>query len=198
VPGKAVPHRRAAWQHVALLVLAAVAALALLLVALRLLPHAALREHASYSRAFYSSDGALLRLTLARDEQYRVWTPLARIDPRLVQAVLLYEDRWFDCTWASTRPACCVAPGPPGGVTMRRGGSTITMQLARRLYRIDSRTPAGKLQAGGGRDVAGSAPRQARDPGGLPQPGALRRQHRRRGCGQPGVLWQTRPGPAAA
>jgi hypothetical protein len=38
VPGKAVPHRRAAWQHVALLVLAAVAALALLLVALRLLP----------------------------------------------------------------------------------------------------------------------------------------------------------------
>ena len=146
VPGKAVPHRRAAWQHVALLVLAAVAALALLLVALRLLPHAALREHASYSRAFYSSDGALLRLTLARDEQYRVWTPLARIDPRLVEAVQLYEDRWFH--W---HPGFNPASLMRGAWTtwrgeMRRGGSTISMQLARRLYRIDSRTPAGKLK----------------------------------------------------
>ena len=69
--------------------------LALTLLAIRFTPHPPLRERAPYSHAFYSSDGALLRLTLASDEQYRVWTPLARIDPRLVDAVQLYEDRWF-------------------------------------------------------------------------------------------------------
>ena len=46
--------------------------LALVLLALRFTPHAPLRERAAYSRAFYTSDGALLRLTLASDEQYRV------------------------------------------------------------------------------------------------------------------------------
>lgn len=149
VPGRTVPHRRAAWQSAGLLVLCVLcvlAALALLLAALRLLPHAALREHASYSRAFYSSDGALLRLSLARDEQYRVWTPLAHIDPRLVEAVLLYEDRWFH-----RHPGFNPASLLRGAWTtwrgeVRRGGSTISMQLARRLYRIDSRTAAGKLR----------------------------------------------------
>jgi penicillin-binding protein 1C len=126
--------------------LAALALLALALVLLRAWPHAPLREHASTSRAFYSSDGTLLRLTLAHDEQYRVWTPLAQIDPKLVQAVLLYEDRWFHqhpgfnpvslvrAAWGTWR-------GP-----VRRGGSTLTMQLARRLYGLDTRTPVGKLQ----------------------------------------------------
>jgi penicillin-binding protein 1C len=129
-----------------LLVLAVLAAVALMLAALRLLPHAALREHASYSRAFYSSDGALLRLTLARDEQYRVWTPLARIDPRLVQAVLLYEDRWFDVHLGFNPASLLRGAWSTWRGDVRRGGSTITMQLARRLYRIDSRTPVGKLQ----------------------------------------------------
>ena len=143
VPGRTKRRPQAAWLRAALLVLAT---LALLLVALRLLPHAALREHASYSRAFYSSDGALLRLTLASDEQYRVWTPLTRIDPRLVQAVLLYEDRWFH--WhAGFNPASLLRGAwSTWRGDVRRGGSTLSMQLARRLYRIDSRTPAGKLR----------------------------------------------------
>ena len=119
---------------------------ALLLAGVRLWPHAPLREQAGYSRAFYSSDGTLLRLTLARDEQYRVWTPLPQIDPRLVEAVQLYEDRWF--RWHPGINPASLLRGAwttwQGG--LRRGGSTLTMQLARRLYRIDSRTPAGKLK----------------------------------------------------
>ncbi|MBT9458104.1 MAG: penicillin-binding protein 1C [Burkholderiaceae bacterium] len=120
--------------------------IALALASLRLCPKPALREQASYSSAFYSSDGALLRLTLARDEQYRVWTPLEQIDPRLVEAVQLYEDRWF--AWhPGVNPASLVR----GAVSTwsgdkRRGGSTLSMQLARRLYRIDSRSPLGKLK----------------------------------------------------
>jgi penicillin-binding protein 1C len=126
--------------------LAALALIVACLFALRLTPHEPLQQRASYSRAFYSSDGALLRLTLASDEQYRVWVPLARIDPRLVEAVQLYEDRWF--RWhPGFNPASLVR----GAWTTwhgdaRRGGSTLTMQLARRLYRIDSRTLRGKLK----------------------------------------------------
>lgn len=128
------------------MLVALAALLAVLLAALRLLPHPPLRDHASYSRAFYSSDGALLRLTLARDEQYRVWTPLARIDPRLVQAVRLYEDRWFDWHPGFNPASLLRGAWSTWRGDGRRGGSTITMQLARRLYRIDSRTPLGKLQ----------------------------------------------------
>jgi len=116
------------------------------LLALRFTPHAPLRERAAYSRAFYSSDGALLRLTLASDEQYRVWTPLARIDPRLVEAVQLYEDRWF--RWHPGFNPLSLARGAwtTWRGDTRRGGSTLTMQLARRLYRIDSRTLGGKAK----------------------------------------------------
>ena len=139
-------NRRPAFIRAGLPVLAALAAVLLALLTMRLLPHAALREHASYSRAFYSSDGALLRLTLAHDEQYRVWTPLQRIDPRLVDAVQLYEDRWF--RWHPGFNPASLARGAwsTWRGEGRRGGSTLSMQLARRLYRIDSRTPAGKLQ----------------------------------------------------
>jgi len=127
-------------------VLAALAAALLVLLTVRLLPHAALREHASYSRAFYSSDGALLRLTLAHDEQYRVWTPLERIDPRLVEAVQLYEDRWFHWHPGFNPVSLVRGAWSTWRGEGRRGGSTLSMQLARRLYRIDSRTPAGKLR----------------------------------------------------
>lgn len=143
MPARPTRHRRSAWLRAVLLVLAA---LALLLAALRLLPHAALREHASYSRAFYSSEGALLRLSLARDEQYRVWTPLAQIDPRLVEAVLLYEDRWFPLHPGFNPASLVRGAWSTWRGEVRRGGSTLTMQLARRLYRIDSRTPLGKLR----------------------------------------------------
>ena len=119
---------------------------ALVRLTLRLTPHTPLRDRATYSRAFYSSDGTLLRLTLASDEQYRVWTPLARIDPRLVEAVELYEDRWF--RWHPGFNPLSLARGAwtSWRGDTRRGGSTLTMQLARRLHRIDSRTLRGKAQ----------------------------------------------------
>ncbi|MEO8152590.1 MAG: penicillin-binding protein 1C [Rhizobacter sp.] len=123
-----------------------VLATALCLVALRLWPTQPLQQTAAQSRAFYSSEGALLRVTLASDEQYRVWTPLNEIEPRLVEAVQLYEDRWY--RWhPGVNPVSLVRgawTSYSGGA--RRGASTLTMQLARRLYRIDSGTPRGKLK----------------------------------------------------
>ena len=63
--------------------------------ALALLPHPALRDRIALSRAVTAADGALLRLTLADDGQYRMWTSLDRISPLLIDATLRYEDRHF-------------------------------------------------------------------------------------------------------
>jgi penicillin-binding protein 1C len=125
---------------------AAALALAVLLAAIRLWPHPPLRASAAVSTAVYAGDGQLLRLALAPDDQYRLWVALDDIDPRLVQAVQLYEDRWF--WWhPGVNPAALVrAAGATYSGGNRRGASTISMQLARRLYRIQSQTPAGKLR----------------------------------------------------
>jgi len=61
---------------------AAVGALAL--VALRILPHAPLSSYAPLSTAVYAHDGELLRLTLASDGQYRLWTPLSEVSAEFV------------------------------------------------------------------------------------------------------------------
>ena len=117
-----------------------------LLFLLRLLPVTPLRDFAQYSSAVYAEDGSLLRLTTASDEQYRLWMPLDAISPKLSEAVMRYEDRWFD--WhpgvnpaAMARSAYATFSGD-----RRQGGSTLTMQLARKRYAIDSRTITGKLR----------------------------------------------------
>ncbi len=113
---------------------------------LRVLPKLDLSEVAPSSRSVVAASGELLRLTLAGDEQYRLWTPLNEIAPDMQQAVVLYEDRWFYWhpgvnPWALLRAAAATASG-----SRRIGGSTLTMQLARRMYGIDSRSAAGKLR----------------------------------------------------
>lgn len=127
-------------------VLALALVLTLALVALRLWPHPPLREAAGVSTAVYARDGQLLRLSLAPDDQYRLWVPLADIDARLPQAVLLYEDRWFYWHPGVNPSALARAALASWRGEYRRGASTISMQLARRLYRIQSQTAAGKLR----------------------------------------------------
>lgn len=129
-----------------------VAAASLLLLALafplgpRLFPQEPLSNRASLSTAVYDKQQRLLRLTLAADQQYRLWTPLPQIAPQLVEATLLYEDRRFH--WhPGVDPLALVRAAfhtyVAGG--RRMGGSTLTMQLARRLYRLDTRSLGGKL-----------------------------------------------------
>ena len=101
---------------------------------------------APQSTAVYDRNGALLRLALARDQRYRLWTPRAQIPERLVAAVLLKEDRWFR-SHPGFNPVSLlrgawityVAGGAP------QGGSTLSMQLARLLWRLETRSPSGKL-----------------------------------------------------
>jgi penicillin-binding protein 1C len=120
--------------------------LGLLLVGLRLLPHAALSTRVPLSQAVYARGGELLRMTLADDQQYRLWTPLAEVSPLSVRATLTYEDRWFRFHPGVNPVSLVRAARSIVGGGRRVGGSTLTMQLARRLYDIDSRRATGKLK----------------------------------------------------
>ena len=70
-------------------------AAAVLLAGLRLWPHAPLEQAVTSSRVVLADDGSLLRMTLADDGQYRLWLPLERFSPSLIEALLLKEDRNF-------------------------------------------------------------------------------------------------------
>jgi len=116
------------------------------LVLLRIWPHAPLANRVPLSTAVWSADGQLLRVTLASDDQYRLWTPLSQMSPALVDAFLLKEDRWFYWHPGVNPAALCRAALRTYHGDGRQGGSTITMQLARMLYGLKTRTPAGKLR----------------------------------------------------
>ena len=88
----------------------------------------------------------MLRLTLASDQQYRLWTPLEEVPEEFVDALLMHEDQYF-YRHAGFNPAAlarAAVSSYSGGP--RIGGSTITMQLARLMYGLNTRSVSGKLQ----------------------------------------------------
>ncbi len=110
-------------------------------------PRPLLVNKSGFSQAVYDRKGRLLRLTLSNDEKYRLWTPLGQIPPAMIDATLLQEDAWY--RWhAGVNPISLTRAFIDTYVRRSRriGGSTITMQLARRRFGIDSRTPMGKLK----------------------------------------------------
>ncbi|MFK2854924.1 penicillin-binding protein 1C [Dyella humi] len=117
------------------------------LVGCRFWPHQPLRSWLPSSTAVYDQKGHLLRLTLASDQQYRLWLPLKEISPQLIEGVLLHEDRWY--AWHPGVNPYGLLRGAWVTYALRRnpqGGSTITMQLARLLWGLNTRTPMGKLR----------------------------------------------------
>jgi penicillin-binding protein 1C len=99
----------------------------------------------SKSTAIYTRNGELLRLTLAKDQQYRIWVPLEQISKHLQKATLLYEDRWFYQHVGVNPLALIRSIWKTYAQGARQGASTITMQVARHRYQIKSRHIAGKL-----------------------------------------------------
>ena len=125
--------------------LAVMGVIAALLVGARLWPHPPLKGWKPSSVAVTDTHGKLLRLVLASDDRYRLWVPLKDMSPQLVDAVLLHEDNWF--WWHPGFNPYGLLRG--GWVTYvahgnRQGGSTVTMQLARLLWPLNTRTPWGK------------------------------------------------------
>lgn len=122
------------------------AALLVAAVALALVPKPPLLDGLRFSQAVYSHDGRLLRLTLSPDQKYRLRLRLAGIAPMLVDATLLHEDRYFRWHPGVNPAALLRAAYTTYGGGRRVGGSTISMQLARLRFDINSRTPLGKLE----------------------------------------------------
>ena len=117
-----------------------------ILVGLRLLPAAPLGANIPLSRLVLAADGSVLRLTLAGDGQYRLWTPLEEIAASTTAAILLKEDRFFYWHPGINPLALLRAAWSTYGRGERLGGSTLTMQLARRLFRLNTRTLPGKIR----------------------------------------------------
>ncbi|MGL4858263.1 MAG: penicillin-binding protein 1C, partial [Enterobacteriaceae bacterium] len=127
-------------------VLAGVLLLSLVVLLCRLWPHPPLSAGISLSTAYYDRHGTLLRLSLASDERYRQWHSLEDISPLMVDALLLHEDRWF-YQHPGFNPLSLVRGFWRSYIRGQRlqGGSTLTMQLARLRWQLNTRTPGGKI-----------------------------------------------------
>ncbi|MDR2151835.1 MAG: penicillin-binding protein 1C [Helicobacteraceae bacterium] len=127
---------------------AVIAAIVLAIVYLpRLFPKEPLSADLLFSSAYYDSSGALMRLNLAKDDRFRLWTPLSQTPQTLIDATLLREDRYFYYhlgfnPFSLARGAWITYA--KGGA--RQGGSTLTMQLARMRYKLNTKTIGGKLE----------------------------------------------------
>lgn len=128
----------------------AAAGVALLLTAVVLAPPAARRldHRAAHSWKLYDDRGGLLREVLSGEAGWSTWVPLQQMGPDLAAAVVAVEDKRFyhhpgidplailRAAWLNLRQREVVS-----------GGSTLTMQLARQLYRLPRRWYAKPLEA---------------------------------------------------
>lgn len=109
-------------------------------------PKPSLYGDTSFSLAVEDRNGELLRLMLADDDHYRLRTSLDDIATAAVDATILYEDRHF-FSHPGFNPGSLIRGAWVTYVTRQRmmGGSTISMQLARMRFDLDSRSVSGKL-----------------------------------------------------
>src|SRR5579872_6118475 len=107
----------------------------------RLIPAPPLLSDLSFSRAVSDRHGRLLRLTLSPDEKFRRFLRLADVAPSALDATLLHEDQHF--YWHPGVDPLRLLKAALATVLRRgrrQGGSTITMQVARRLYHLNTRS----------------------------------------------------------
>ncbi len=104
-----------------------------------------LYETYSFSSAVYDRNGKLLKLSLSLDDKYRLFVPIEQIPQEAKQALLLYEDRGFYYHFGVNPLSVVKAVGQMLAGGRKRGASTISMQVARIIYHIDSSTISGKM-----------------------------------------------------
>ncbi len=115
-------------------------------VAIAFCPKPDLYGNTSFSTAVYDRDGQLLRLFLADDDHYRLRVSLDDVAQSAIDATLTYEDRHF-YRHPGVNPAALVRGAWTTYVTRERmmGGSTISMQVARMRFDLETTTIFGKL-----------------------------------------------------
>lgn len=110
-------------------------------------PFGALLEENTFSKSVWSRDEQLLRLTLNSKDQYKIFTPLTKISPLIIESTLLYEDRYFK-NHIGINPISMLRAFWSTYVKKTRvlGASTLTMQVARQKYGLHTRSISGKLK----------------------------------------------------
>lgn len=100
-----------------------------------------------FGRAYFDRNGKLLRITLSADDKYRLYTPLDKISPDVQRATILYEDKYFKYH-IGINPISLIRATINyfSGVENPAGASTITMQVARIKYHLNTRQIMGKLK----------------------------------------------------
>ncbi len=134
------------WRRVCVRTLATVTAVGL--AGWALLPKPPLLDGVAFSRRVFDRNGELLRMTLTPDEKYRIYVPLDAISPRMIEATLRFEDRHFSAH-AGVNPAALGRAAwrwMASGNTHGGGASTVTMQVARLRFGLNTRTAAGKFR----------------------------------------------------
>lgn len=128
------------------IVLAAVAPICAALLALALCPRPSLYGHVDFSTLIEDRNGRMLRISLAGDQRYRLRFGLDEIAEAAIDASLLYEDRYF-YRHPGFNPLALIRGAWATYIRRDRaiGGSTITMQLARLRFSLDTRSLLGKL-----------------------------------------------------
>ena len=111
------------------------------------LPKPPLLDGIPFSQCVRDRNGKLLRLTLSTDQKFRIWTPLQKISPDLINATLSYEDKYY-----ARHPGVNPIALARCAIELIRfhrataGGSTITMQVARLRFHLHTRNVSGKLE----------------------------------------------------
>ena len=110
-------------------------------------PFGSLLKNISFSRQVVDRNDKLLRLTLAEDDKYRVYTSLKNISPLAIESTLIYEDKFF-YIHPGINPFSVFRAAWVTFIQKKRviGASTITMQLSRCLYNINTKSLTGKLR----------------------------------------------------
>lgn len=98
------------------------------------------------SRVVFDDENRLISIELADDDRFRYFHQISDFDPLFVKQIRNKEDRFFDWHFG-VNPISFVRASAYYffGKKNRGGASTITMQLARLYFGLDTRTPIGKL-----------------------------------------------------
>ena len=104
-----------------------------------LLPATPVLDDYSFSTAVLDRNGEVLRIFLSDDDKYRIREPLADFPPQFIEMILLKEDRYF-YRHPGFNPAALFKAAWNTYVKRdyRMGASTVTMQLARLRYGLNT------------------------------------------------------------
>ena len=110
------------------------------------IPPAPLLQNISFSQRVFDRNDELMRISLSKDDKYHIYTTLNEVPQNFIEAVLLYEDKHFYKHFSINPVSLIKAFYFTYLKTGHKiGGSTITMQVARLKYGINSATILGKI-----------------------------------------------------